>query len=66
MSYKIAIQKSIKCKHCKGLGFYTFPHDKNRNINIEYYCEKCNGQGETWEKINLPLSSLIRMIKDDK
>ena len=33
-----------KCKYCKGLGFYTFPHDKNRNINIEYYCEKCNGQ----------------------
>ena len=66
MSYKIAIQKSTKCKYCKGLGFYTFPHDKNRNINIEYYCEKCNGQGKTWEKINLPLSSLIRMIKDDK
>ena len=56
----------IKCKYCKGLGFYTFPHDQNTNSDVEYYCEKCNGEGKIWKDVEIPLSSFKRMIKDDK
>jgi DnaJ-class molecular chaperone len=63
MGYKITIKKETKCKECKGLGYYTFEHDKSRNITVEYFCNKCDGKGKAWETIDMPLSSLKRLLK---
>ena len=68
MSYKVTIKKSTKCKHCKGLGFYTFDHYSNNNCklgeaSVEYYCSKCDGEGKTWKEVDVPLSSLKTLLK---
>ena len=63
MSYKITIKKDTKSKDCKGLGYYTFDHDKNRNTTVEYFCDKCDGKGKIWKAIDVTLNSLITLLK---
>ena len=63
MGYKITVKKEIECKECKGLGFYTFKHNKNVDISVEYFCNKCDGKGKTWKTVDMPLSSLKTLLK---
>ena len=68
MSYKLTVKKQLKCKHCKGLGYYTFNNDNNSNfehshVTVEYFCNKCDGKGKIWKTVDIPLSSLKELLK---
>jgi DnaJ-class molecular chaperone len=63
MSYKFTVKKSIKCKTCKGNGFFIFDNKNTKDIDLEYYCLECDGKGKLWKKIDIPLSSLKELLK---
>jgi DnaJ-class molecular chaperone len=63
MRYKFKAKKKIQCKECKGFGCYSFKNDNNLESTVEYYCNECDGQGEVWEEVQIPLESLKELLK---
>ena len=57
MSIRVKVKQSSKCKRCKGIGYYTIDGE------VEYVCNDCDGSGVTWKDLDLPLSSLKRLLK---
>ena len=64
MSIRFKIKQSYKCKKCDGLGYYSISKDtKYQGLPVEYVCNDCDGSGVTWKDLDLPLSSLKRLLK---
>ena len=63
MSIRIKVKQSSKCKKCDGIGYYSISSDAKYNDEpVEYVCNDCDGSGKTWEDIDMPLSSLKRLL----
>ena len=64
MSIRVKVKQSSKCKKCDGVGYYSYPMvTTDLDEPVEYVCSYCNGTGKIWKDMDLPLSSLKRLLK---
>ena len=64
MSIRIKVKQSFKCKNCDGIGYNSLSaNTTNSDDSVEFVCNDCDGSGEVWKDLDIPLSSLKRILK---